>query len=70
MHLHYLNVHAFPFDVKIASHENVYVYLLTWWLLSILLQWDERQKYHTVETILKIPHCRNNSKNTTLSKQF
>jgi hypothetical protein len=53
MHLHYVNFHAFPFDVKIASHENVYVYLFTWWLLSILLQWDESQKYHTVETVPK-----------------
>ena len=27
-------------------------------------------KYHTVGTIPKIPHCRNNSKNTTLLEQF
>ena len=29
-----------------------------------------KTKYHIVETVLKIPHCRDSSKNTTLSEQF
>jgi hypothetical protein len=30
----------------------------------------KNKKYHTVGTVLKIPHHRNSSKNTTLSEQF
>jgi hypothetical protein len=29
-----------------------------------------KKKYHTIGTVLKIPHYRNSSKNTTLSEQF
>ena len=29
-----------------------------------------RNENHTVRTVLKIPHCQNSSKNTTLSEQF
>jgi hypothetical protein len=31
---------------------------------------EQCQKYHTVGTVLKMPHCWNSAKNTTLLEQF
>ena len=39
-------------------------------LMTMKLVKLTNKKYHTVRTILKIPHRQNNSKNTTPSEQF
>jgi hypothetical protein len=38
-------------------------------VIPTAIKW-KNEKYHTVRTVLKIPHCQNSSNNTTLSEQF
>jgi hypothetical protein len=38
-------------------------------VIPTAIKW-KNEKYHTVRTVLKIPHCQNSSNNTALSEQF
>ena len=62
-----LSKNKFEILKQLLNYFNLYgIFVL---VIPTAIKW-KNEKYHTVRTVLKIPHCQNSSKNTTLSEQF